>query len=107
MAGIPGAAVAFLALFGPAAVITALTAVHWDRLGASPWLAAARRALAPLALGLTAAGGYTLFRSAVQDEIGVVLAVVSLFVLWKWEANPALVVLGAGAIGAVAYGVAG
>jgi chromate transporter len=107
VAGIPGAVVAFLALFGPTAVITALTEVRWDRLAASPWLAAARRGLAPIALGLTAAGGYTLFRSAIQDEIGVVFGVVSLFILWKWEPNPALLVIAAGVVGALVYGIAG
>lgn len=107
VAGIPGALVALFAIFGPTAFITVLVAAWWDRLRAWPWLTALQRALAPVALGLLAAGGFTLLRSAVQDAIGAVIAAVSLIVLWKWHPNPAWVVIVSGLVGAVVYGLAG
>ena len=106
VAGVPGALTALVALFAPTAAITGLTAAHWDRLRSSPWLFALRRALAPIALGLTAAGGYTLLRSAVQDNFGAILAAITVFVLWKWQPNPAWVVLGSGLAATVFYGLA-
>ena len=106
-AGLPGAVVALAALFAPTALITALAATYWDRLRASPWLLAFQRASAPVALGLIAAAGYTLLQSAVQDGFGAILAAACLFVLLKWHPNPSLVVLGAGLVAAVFYGVAG
>lgn len=107
VAGIPGALTALIAIFGPTALITAVVAAYWDRLRQRPWLATLQRALAPVALGLLAAGGFTLLRSAVQDVIGAVIAIVTLVVLWVWHPNPAWVVVVSGVVGAVAYGLTG
>src|SRR5204863_2801259 len=62
VAGTPGALVSAVAIFLPSTVMTALVTGAWERLRRSPWLASAQRALAALALGLTAAGAYSIVR---------------------------------------------
>src|SRR5215831_11178723 len=63
--GVPGAVLATAAMFLPTAVITAIITRHWATLRDRPWVRATERALAPVGIGLRAAGGCTLARAGV------------------------------------------
>src|SRR2546428_5096064 len=62
--GLVGALVAGTAMFVPTSSLTGLIARRWERLRRRPWALATERALAPVGIGLMAAGVYTLARSA-------------------------------------------
>jgi chromate transporter len=101
-AGPGGALAAGLAMFGPTSVLAAVVAERWARLGAWPVMDLVRRTLAPVALGLLAAGCYTLVRLGVGGPATAALALgAALGVGWRrW--SPALVVLAGGLVGLVA-----
>ncbi|HEX7548573.1 MAG TPA: chromate transporter, partial [Candidatus Methylomirabilis sp.] len=56
--GLLGAFVAMTAMFLPTSLLTWFVARHWQRLQGRPWALAVERGLAPLAIGLMAAGVY-------------------------------------------------
>ena len=61
-AGLAGAAVSFVAMFGPSCLAVHIIARFWQRAAASAWRAMVERALAPVAVGLTFASGLSLMR---------------------------------------------
>lgn len=61
-AGLAGAAVSFVAMFGPSCLAVHVIARFWQRAAASAWRAMVERALAPVAVGLTFASGLSLMR---------------------------------------------
>ncbi|HUB16257.1 MAG TPA: chromate transporter [Acetobacteraceae bacterium] len=61
-AGLPGALVAFLAMFGPSCALLYVAALVWHRAAHTAWRALLERALAPVAVGLTLASGLALIR---------------------------------------------
>ena len=95
-AGLAGACTALVAIFLPSALLSTLAAAHWERLRASPWLAALQRALAAVALGLLLAGAYTISRIAIVDIGSAVVALGAFAMLWRWRLQPAVVILGGG-----------
>jgi len=97
--GLPGALVAGVAMFVPAATLAAFIARHWDSLRERPWVRAAEGALAPIGLGLMAGGAYTLTRSAVYDAFTAGLALVAFAILWRGFLPPIAVVLLGGVAG--------
>lgn len=66
-AGLAGALAALLAVCFPAAVLAYWIADLWERFKDSPWRIAIQRAIAPLVVGLTLAGGYVLCTPSVPD----------------------------------------
>lgn len=60
VSGLAGALVALVAMCGPAAVISWWVSGLWDRFKDSPLRATIQRAMAPMVVGLVAAGGYVL-----------------------------------------------
>jgi chromate transporter len=60
VAGIAGALVALAAMCGPAGVLAWWVSGLWERFRESPWRAAIQRAITPLFVGLSLAGGYVL-----------------------------------------------
>jgi chromate transporter len=98
IAGTPGAIVSMVAIFLPSAIMTSLVTGSWERLRRWPWLASVQRALAALALGLTAAGAYSIVRVTVTDVVSVVVAVLAFVLLWRWRFPPALVILAGGLV---------
>lgn len=97
--GIPGGVLAGAAMFLPASLLAGVVAAGWQRWRTHPWAVPAERALAPIGIGLMAAGVYTLARVALHDPLSIVLAAgATLLLLAKW-APPVAVVLAAGAVG--------
>jgi chromate transporter len=85
-------------MFLPTSALTWAIAHRWDRLRGRPWAMAAERALAPLGIGLMAAGVYTLARSALADSLSTAYAVVAALALARGWLPPAAVVLAAGGV---------
>lgn len=67
VAGLAGAIGALLAVCFPAAVLAWWIAGLWERFKESPWRIAIQRAIAPLVVGLTLAGGYVLVTPSAPD----------------------------------------
>jgi len=103
VAGLPGAAVAGIAMFGPACVLAYVTARVWHRAGAAAWRRHIERALAPIAIGLTFGAGLTLLRDTEHGWHAYAVTAVATVVLSVTELNPLLALAG----GAVALVVAG
>ena len=97
--GVLGAVLATVAMFLPTSVIVVLVAEQWQRLRAHRWAAAAEHALLPIGIGLSAAGVYTLARSALHDVTTVVLALAAGLVLYHGRVPAMLVVVLGGVAG--------
>jgi len=97
--GFAGALLACMAMFLPVSLLTAVIARHWERLRERPWAFACERALAPIGLGLMAAGVYTLARSGVHDWATGALAVVGAVILYGRWLPPIALVLAGGLVG--------
>ena len=97
--GLLGALLATTAMFLPTAIITAVITRHWATLRDRPWARASERALAPIGIGLMAAGVYTLARTGIHDWATGALALLTAAVLYAAWLPPFLLVLAAGIIG--------
>jgi chromate transporter len=97
--GVLGALLAGTAMFLPVAILMAVVARHWETLRERPWAFACERALAPVGIGLMAAGVYTLARSGVQDWATGALALLAAVVLYGRWLPPIALVLAAGFVG--------
>lgn len=98
-AGIAGAVVSFVAMFGPSCLAVHLVARSWHRAAKAPWRAVVERALAPVAVGLTFAAGLALMRTTEHGWLpwGITLASTGLFA--ATEINPILLLFaGAGTL---------
>ncbi len=95
---VPGALVATAALFLPTSLLTLFVAHGWGRLRGRPWAGAIEHALPPLAVGLLAAGVFTVGRSAVTDLRRAVLAAAAALLLARRWMPAVAVVLAAGVV---------
>src|SRR6185437_13266629 len=94
VAGIPGAAVASLALFLPSSLLYYAVARHWS----------AERGLAPIAAALILAGLLVILRASGTDyTLWAIAAASTAILLWRPKLNP-LWVLAAGGIAAMLTG---
>jgi chromate transporter len=103
VAGLAGAAVAFLAMFGPSCVLVYFAARVWHRAAHAPWRAVVERALAPVAIGLTFASGLALTRSTEHGWLTYAVTAASTLAFGFTELNPIAMLAG----GAVLLLVAG
>src|SRR6185437_14653545 len=99
VAGVTGALVATIAACGPSS-LACYIAWHWaDRLRESPTRALVQRALAPLAIGLILASGYTLARGADRSLGALALTLIAAAILAWTRINPVWVLLVAAVAG--------
>lgn len=98
VAGILGAVLGGTAMFLPTSLLTWIVTHRWEQLRGRPWAVAIERALAPLGIGLMAAGVYTVARSALADPLTVALALTAALLLARGWLPPAIVVIAAGAV---------
>jgi chromate transporter len=96
--GVTGGLLAGLAMFLPTSVLAAVAARYWEELRSRPWARTAERALAPIGIGLMAAGAWTLGRAALHDWLTALLALGALLILWSSRIPPIAVVLAAAAV---------
>jgi chromate transporter len=102
VAGTTGAVTSLVAIFLPSALLASAVTANWGRLRERPWLASLQRALTAVALGLVAAGAYSILRLAVADPLSGAIAAGAAILLWRWQPHPALVILAGGAAAGLA-----
>jgi chromate transporter len=101
IAGFAGGLGAFVGMFTPAALLTAMFARAWGLLGDAPWPKAIRNALLPIGLGLAAGGTLSLARGAIHSWLAVVLAALTLALVLSTRLNAVLVIVACGLIAAI------
>jgi chromate transporter len=100
LGGLPGAAIATVAIFLPAFFFVAISGPLVPRLRQSPLAGAVLDGVNVAALALIAVVTWQLFRSAVVDGTTLVLAALSLFLLIVYRINSVWLVVGGAVIGA-------
>ena len=101
--GVLGSIVVVIAFFGPTSLLTWTVGRAWNRLAKWPWRSSIQQGLAPVSIGLLLAGCFTLARGAVNGLDTATIAVSTLLILLKYKVNPALLVLAAAGVGALAF----
>jgi chromate transporter len=99
LGGVPGAAVATVAIFLPSFFYVALLAPVLFRLRKSAWMAAFLDSVNVCAVALMGGVTFRLAADALQSWRAWTIALASLAVLLRWKVSPAWVVLGGGIIG--------
>jgi chromate transporter len=99
LGGVPGAAVATVAIFLPSFFYVALLAPVLFRLRQSAWMAAFLDAVNVCAVALMAGVTFTLAADALRGWPTWLIAAAALGVLLRWKVNPAWVVLAGGMAG--------
>ena len=102
VSGIAGAVVATVAVFVPAGILAWGVGHLWGRLRGNPWRERFATAIKPVVLGLIWAGVITLGRGAINGPVTIVLALAATALMLATNINQALLVLGAGIVGAFA-----
>lgn len=101
LGGVPGAAVATVAIFLPSFFYVALLAPVLFRLRQSAWMAAFLDSVNVCAVALMSGVTFRLAADALRGWPSWGIAVISLAVLLRWKVSPAWVVLGGGIVGLV------
>ncbi|MCW3473516.1 chromate transporter [Limobrevibacterium gyesilva] len=96
-AGLPGAAVATVAMFTPSCLLVHLVARVWHRLRDAAWRERAEAGLGPVVVGLILASALVLVRGTQHALPAYALTAAATLVLTATELHP-LWVLGAGAL---------
>jgi chromate transporter len=99
VAGFWGALVAQLAMMLPAAVVMLVVSRIWVATAESRWHLALEHALAPIAVGLIFASGWTIAQGASLSTIGYAIAAGCTVLFWKTHVHPIPVMLVAGLLG--------
>ena len=97
-AGLAGAVVAFLAMFGPSSVMVHCVARIWNRAGRRPWRAVVEQALAPVGIGMTFATGLSLVRGNEHEVLFYAITAVSTVAFAFTEIHPLLLLASGAAI---------
>ena len=100
--GVPGALLATVGIFLPAFVFVAITSPFIPRLRNSPVLSGILDGVNVVSLALMAGVTWQLGRYAIFDPVSVLIAVVTLVLLFATKLNPAWLVIGGGGIGLAA-----
>ncbi|HUB46247.1 MAG TPA: chromate transporter [Acetobacteraceae bacterium] len=96
-AGVTGALVAFLAMFGPSCALLYVAALVWHRTAHTAWRALLERALAPVAIGLTLASGLALIRGTEHGWAQYAVTAVAMLAFAFTDVHP-LALLAGGAV---------
>lgn len=100
VAGTPGALIAFTGFFLPASTLALGASRLWNHFEGSPWRLALQNALAPIVVGLMAAGMIAIARTAITGTETTLLAIAVFALLYFGpKINPALLILAGGAVG--------
>ena len=97
-AGLAGAVVAFIAMFGPSSVVVHCVARIWNHAARRPWRAVVERALAPVGIGMTFATGLALVRGNEHEVLFYAITAVSTLAFAFTEIHPLLLLASGGAI---------
>jgi chromate transporter len=99
VAGLAGAGVATAAMCGPTCALAFVVARTWDRFKEARWRAVIQAAMIPLSLGLIAASGFVLARSADHTVTAVVITIATAAVSYFTRMNPLWMFAAAGVAG--------
>jgi chromate transporter len=99
VAGVAGSLVALFALCLPAGALTWVVSSLWERFRDSPWRAVIQRALAPLVVGLTSAGGYVIATPHTPDWRLWLIALATAAVMLRARVNPLWLLAGGAVLG--------
>jgi chromate transporter len=106
VAGFAGACVAALGTFLPCYAFVVIAAPAFRKYGKRPAIAAAVSGVTAAAIGAITGAVVVLGRRTIIDLPTLLLALVTLVLLWRWKKIPEpFIVLGAAAIGLVVYSV--
>lgn len=106
VAGVAGACVVALGTFLPCYSVVVLAPPVFRKYGRHPGFAASVKGITAVAIGAIAGAVVVLGRRILVDIPTVLLALVTLTLLWRWEKLPeSFIVLGAAVIGLVVYSV--
>ena len=97
VAGVPGALVSFVAMFGPSCVLAYVAARAWHRAAHAAWRILVERALAPVAIGLTFASGLALIHGTEHGWVVYAVTAGATLAFAFTELNP-LALLAGGAV---------
>jgi chromate transporter len=95
--GLPTALASAIVTFGPSCAVAYTAFRYWERFRDTQWQSRIRRGLAPVIIGLVAAGGYAMSRAVDAGWIGVGVTIGAACLLLASRINP-LWLLGAGAL---------
>ena len=98
-AGLPGAAVAALAMYGPTCLLVHLAARIWQRYRNAPWRDRVERALAPVAIGLIFASAIVLMRGTEDSLWALALTTLATATFAASDIHPLIVLTAAAAAG--------
>jgi len=99
VAGVTGAFVATIAACGPSSFVSYFAMRRFERMKNSRARAIIQRALAPIAIGLVLASGYTLARAADRSLVALALTVAATAAVAGTRVNPVWVLAAAAAVG--------
>ena len=99
IAGVPGAALATMAIFGPAFGFVGLTGSLVPRLRENPWTSALLDGVNAAAIGLMIGVTLELGRAALVDALTLALALLALVILVRFKINSAWLVMAGALIG--------
>ena len=99
VAGIAGAFVATIAACGPSSLLCYFAMSRWERMQSSRLRAVIQRALAPIAIGLVLASGFTLARAADRSVAALALTVAATLAIGFTRVNPVWVLALAALVG--------
>jgi chromate transporter len=102
-AGVEGAVVSFLAMFGPSSIAVHFVARYWNRAARKPWRAVIEQGLAPIGIGMTFATGLSLARGTEHEALSYALTAASTLAFAFTSIHPLLLL----AIGAATLLIAG
>ncbi|MDQ0511267.1 chromate transporter [Ancylobacter amanitiformis] len=98
--GYLGALLAYLGFFVPSGVISWGASRVWDHFEGSPWRRSLQLGMAPMVIGLMAAGAISIARTAIDGSLTVAIAIGAFIgVYFIKKVNPAFFVLGGGVVG--------
>jgi chromate transporter len=103
VAGIPGAFVATIAACGPSSLLSYFAMRGLERMRNGKARAVLQRALAPIAIGLILASGYTLARAADRSPGALLLTVVATAAIAFTRVNPVWILAAAAAVGVAGF----
>ena len=96
IAGPIGAVVAILSFVLPPLVLAGILVRTWDRFAESRWAATVNQTLAPMSVGLIAAGLRTVATPLLGDPVAFAGVAVALVAIIRFKVRPPFVVIGAG-----------
>jgi chromate transporter len=98
VAGLLGAAIATVAMFGPTSILLYVVAYLWRRHRGARWQVALEGGLRPLAAGMMAASVYVLMRALDGGWAAQAIALVSTALVMFTRVNTLLLILGGGVL---------